>query len=317
MSIKILSGFQPSGRLHLGNYFGGIKPLIIHKNNNNIVLPFIADLHALTSCHDPIVLQANIKNMILDLFALGLDSLFIQSQISEITQLFWILSSILPVPFLERSHAYKDKLSKGITSNLSLLSYPALMAADILILAPDIISVGVDQSQHLELLEEIIKKFRENYNFEFIAPVRQYCSVIVPGIDGQKMSKSYNNYIPIFCEENELKKLISKIVTNSAGLHDRKEPNTCTIFSLYKLFADEKEITELKNQYTEGSIGYGHAKTLLFEKIWNYFSFFRNKRKNLENHYGDLLGIVKCNGHDVGYKASKRFALIKNQIGLV
>lgn len=265
--LTILSGFQPSGKLHLGNYFGAIKPLLDFQKGGKNVYCLIADYHSITSSHDPAILKQNIENMALDLRALGVEKIFFQSAIPEILELYWILSSVIPVSYLERCHAYKDKISKGQTPSLALFSYPILMAADILLFEPDLVPIGQDQVQHFEIVEELIKKFQSRYSYQFQIPEKEVFDVVVPGTDGQKMSKTYNNTIPIFDSEIDTRKACSKIVTDSKGINEPKDPNSCNIFKLYSLVEPNND---LKISYEEG-LSYGSAKGYLANSINAYF----------------------------------------------
>jgi len=263
--MRSLSGIQPSGTLHIGNYFGAIKQFIENQGTYEGFY-FVADYHALTSSPEPAALRKNTYDIILDYMALGLDpkisTILLQSDIPEVTELAWILSNVTPVALLERAHSYKDKIAKGIAANQGLFFYPVLMAADILIYDSDIVPVGKDQKQHVEITRDIAIKFNSIYGDIFKLPqeVIKESVAVVPGTDGQKMSKTYQNTIEMFAPEKELKKQIMKIVTDSTPLEEPKDPDKCNVFALYKLFADETQIKDIRNKYESGNFGYGHAK---------------------------------------------------------
>ena len=293
---RVLSGIQPSGTLHIGNYFGMMKPAIELQEKHECYY-FIADLHALTTTPDADELRERVKNVALDFLACGLDPekvvLFRQSDIPEVPLLTWILSCLAPLGLLERCHSYKDKVAKGITPNHGLFSYPVLMAADILVYDSTIVPVGRDQKQHVEVTRDLAQKFNNRYGETLRVPessIRDEVAV-VPGVDGQKMSKSYDNIIELFGPEKKMRKKIMSIKTDSTPMEDPKNPDTCNVFALYKLFADEGEIAQMRANYEGGNYGYGHAKQALFEKYWAYFAEARERREQLvrDNLVEDLL----------------------------
>src|SRR6266446_8939515 len=249
--MRILSGIQPSGALHIGNYFGMMRPAIALQAEGEAFY-FIADYHALTSLKDPALLRENSRRVAIDFLACGLDperaALFMQSDVPQVTELAWILSTIAPMGLLERSHSYKDKLARGMTSSAGLFNYPVLMAADILIYDSDLVPVGKDQKQHIEITRDLAVKMNETFGEVFELPEAriQAATEVVPGIDGQKMSKSYNNTIDIFGDEKETRKRIMSIVTDSTPVEAPKDPSTSTIFQLYSLFASKNETEEMR-----------------------------------------------------------------------
>src|SRR3989440_1316729 len=251
--MRILSGIQPSGILHIGNYFGMMRPAIALQDEGE-ALYFIADYHALTSLRDPIALRENSRRVALDFLACGLDperaALFMQSDVPQVTELAWILSTVSPVGLLERAHSYKDKISRGMPPSAGLFTYPVLMAADILIYDSDIVPVGKDQKQHLEMTRDIAMKMNETFGqiFKLPEPQIQAATETVPGIDGQKMSKSYQNTIDIFGEEKETRKRIMGIVTDSQPVEAPKDADKSTIFQLYSLVADKPEQDEMRER---------------------------------------------------------------------
>jgi tryptophanyl-tRNA synthetase len=284
--MRILSGIQPTGELHLGNYFAMMKPAIELQRQGETFL-FIADLHALTTTPDPAQLRQRIRNVAVDFLACGLDPdktvFFRHSQIPQIPELTWILGCVTPMGLLERCHSFKDKTSKGISPNFGLFAYPVLMAADILIYKANVIPVGRDQKQHVEVTRDIALRFNNTYGEIFALPeprIRDDVAV-VPGTDGQKMSKSYGNTIEIFGAEKDMKKKIMTVVTDSKGLADAKDPDTCNVFALFKLMASPAAQAEMADKYRAGNFGYGHAKQALFEAYWEHFRPFRARRDEL------------------------------------
>src|SRR5713101_688228 len=278
--MRILSGIQPSGVLHIGNYFGMMRPAIALQAEGEAFY-FIADYHALTSVRDPTTLRENSRRVALDFLACGLDPergpLFRQSDVPQVTELAWILSTVTPMGLLERSHSYKDKLARGMLPSVGLFNYPVLMAADILIYDSDIVPVGKDQKQHIEITRDLAVKMNETFGSEPDGPVFKLpeprihaATEVVPGIDGQKMSKSYNNSIDIFGDENETRRRVMSIVTDSTPVEAPKDPATSTIFQLYSLFASKNEIAEMREEFQRGGTGYGDFKKQLFEKLWDY-----------------------------------------------
>lgn len=286
---RVLSGLQPSGKLHLGNYFGAIQQYLELQTAGHDVFYFIANYHALTSIHDPAALREYTLDIILDLLALGLDpdkaTLFLQSDVPEVCELAWFLSTVTPMSLLEKSHSYKDKLAKGIAANHALFAYPTLMAADILAYDSTLVPVGRDQKQHLEITRDVAVKFNLTFQSDVFILPEEYIvesTAVVPGIDGQKMSKSYNNTIGLFLPEKALKKRIGQIVTDSRSVEDVKDPDTCNVFALLKLFCGEEEMTLWASRYRAGGMGYGEAKKALFEKTLELLGPARQKREELE-----------------------------------
>ncbi len=285
--MRILSGIQPTGRPHIGNYFGMMQPAIRLQDEGEAFY-FIADYHALTTVHDPKELRQNCRDLALDFLACGLDparaTFFRQSDVPEVTELTWILNCCTPVPMLENAHSYKDKTDKGIKPSAGLFDYPVLMAADILIYDSDIVPVGRDQKQHLEMARDIAGTFNRRYNGEFLRlpkPMIREETAAVPGLDGNKMSKSYNNTIPLFEEEKPLRKKIMGIVTDSTPVESSKDPAGSTIVEFYKLFATPDEVAAMEASFHAGGSGYGVYKQQLFEAIWTHFQPARQRRAEL------------------------------------
>ena len=296
--MRILSGIQPTGKLHLGNYFGMMKPAIDLQSRGEAFL-FIANYHALTSVTDPDELRASTVDVALDLLACGLDPeravLFRQSDVPEIAELTWILSTVTPMGLLERCHSYKDKIARGLSPNHGLFAYPVLMAADILAYQSDLVPVGKDQKQHVEVTRDIAMKFNNIYGevFKIPEPDIQDDTAIVPGIDGQKMSKSYNNHVELFGDEKETRARIMRIVTDSTPLEDPKDPDKCNVFALYKLLASEEETQSMAERYRQGGCGYGDAKKALYEALRSHFTEFRKKREELQADAEYVEGVLR------------------------
>lgn len=285
--MRVLSGVQPSGKLHIGNYFGMMKPAIELQEQGETFL-FIANYHALTSVHEGAALREMTRDVALDFLACGIDpertAFYRQSDVPEVHELAWLLSVLTPMGLLERCHSFKDKTAKGLAASHGLFAYPVLMAADILAVNATVVPVGRDQKQHVEVTRDVATRFNNAFGEVFVMPepsIRKTVAV-VPGIDGQKMSKSYHNTIEIFGSGKPLKKRIMKILTDSKELEDVKDPDTCNVFALYKLFADEAAQAELAERYRAGGMGYGHAKTELYETMERYFEPMREHRMSLE-----------------------------------
>ena len=318
---RILSGIQPSGKLHIGNYFGMMKPMIEYQENHELFC-FIANYHAMTSSDDGTLLRENTIEAAIDFIALGLDPeksyFWVQSDIPEVSQLTWILSCHTSLGLLERSHSYKDKVAHGIVPNSGLYTYPVLMAADILLFKSNLVPVGKDQKQHLEITRDIAQSFNSKYGEILVIPEPKISDelALIPGIDGQKMSKSYNNAIYIFEEEKELKKKVMRIVTDSTPVEEPKDPEKCNVFALYKLFADESKTEEMRKRYTQGGMGYGEAKKELFELIRDYFKEAREKRDYLVKNKNDIHQILRKGAEKTRKIAIATLEEVKNRVGL-
>lgn len=285
--MRVLSGIQPTGRFHWGNYFGAIRQYIALQDNEQAFY-FIADLHALTTVRDADLLRGFVRDAALDLLALGLDpakaTLFRQSDVPEVTELMWLLTTLTPMSLLEKCHAYKDKLAKGLPADAGLFSYPVLMAADILLYDSNLVPVGVDQVQHIEVTRDIAVKFNLTYQRDvFVLPEARVLAETakVVGTDGEKMSKSYGNTIELFEDAKKLRKKIMSIKTDSTPVEAPKNPETCAVFTLYKLFASEQQQASLAERYRAGGMGYGEAKQHLFEVADAFFAPARERREKL------------------------------------
>ncbi|MGL4946145.1 MAG: tryptophan--tRNA ligase [Cetobacterium sp.] len=318
---RSISGIQPSGILHLGNYFGAMKQFIENQENYEGFY-FIADYHSLTSLTDPKSLRENSYNIVLDYLALGLDpeksTIFLQSDVPEHVELMWLLSSITPVGLLERGHSYKDKVAKGFSPNTGLLTYPVLMASDILMYDADIVPVGKDQKQHLEMTRDIASKFNQQYEVElFKLPEPQILEslAVIPGTDGQKMSKSYGNTINMFASKKELKKQVMSIVSDSTPLESPKNPDN-NIVKLYELFASAEEVETMKNNFIAGNYGYGHAKTELLNAILEYFKNAREKREELANNMDYVEEVLAKGAVKARAIAQEKITATKIAVGL-
>ena len=306
-NLRVLSGIQPSGVLHLGNYFGMMSRMIRYQDENELFC-FIANYHALTTLPDPGTLSSNTFNAACDFLALGMDpeksTFWVQSDVPQVTELTWILSSQASVGLMDRATSYKDKISQGLKPNMGLYSYPVLMAADILLFDSQIVPVGKDQKQHLEMTRDIAIRFNNTFGDTLVVPEPDIEEVtqLVPGIDGQKMSKSYNNTIPIFDSHKQIRKKIMRIVTDATDVDEPKDKDT-PLFQLYSLFLDSSGQKDLSDRYEGIGLRYGNIKQELFEKVMDYFQPYREKRKTLMSRPGQVHDILKA-----GAKKAKRIA---------
>jgi len=295
--VRVLTGIQSSGDLHIGNYFGSIKQMIDSQEKSE-VFAFIANYHAMTSVSDGERLASLTMQAATDFLALGMDpqksTFWVQSDVKEVLELYWVLSGFTPMGLLERGHSYKDKTAKGIASNHNLFSYPVLMAADILLYNSEVVPVGKDQIQHVEMARDIAIKFNNQYGDIFVIPEYRVDENVatVPGIDGQKMSKSYGNTLNIFGEEKKQLKTIKKIVTEVVPLEAPKEYESCNVYNIAKLFLDEQECGELQERYRRGGEGHGHFKLYLHDIIWEHFRPYREKREYFEKNQDEVREIL-------------------------
>jgi tryptophanyl-tRNA synthetase len=325
--MRILSGIQPSGALHVGNYFGMMEPAVALQAEGE-ALYFIADYHALTSLRDPEALRENSRRVALDFLACGLDpnraTLFRHSDVPQVTELAWILSTVAPMGLLERAHSYKDKLARGLPATVGLFSYPVLMAADILIYDSDVVPVGKDQKQHIEITRDLAVKMNETFGqsepdgriFKLPEARIKAATETVPGIDGQKMSKSYGNNIDIFGDEKEMRKRVMSIVTDSTPVEAPKDPAKSTIFKLYLLVSSKDEIASMREQFLKGGTGYGDFKKQLFEKLWEYFEPMRKRREEIladKSYIDDVLEKGATRANEIADQVMKR---VRKAVGL-
>jgi len=307
--MRILSGIQPSGRLHVGNYFGMMEPSIELQDEGEAFY-FIADYHSLTTVHDPNQLRENVRDVAIDFLACGLDPekaiFFRQSDVPEVTELSWLLSTVTPMGFLNRCHSFKDKTDRGFEASHGLFAYPVLMASDILIYDSNIVPVGDDQKQHLEVTRDIATKFNNLYGDVFVIPepnIRKE-KAKVPGIDGQKMSKSYGNIIEIFGAEKKIRKKIMSIITDSTPVEDPKDPNQSIIIDLFNLVGSTEDVEVMKSDFLKGGIGYGDFKKRLFEAFWDYFQPMRQTRDELLEDLNYVDNVLKV-GAEKAREAAK------------
>jgi len=321
MKKRVLSGIQPSGKLHIGNYFGMIKRMVEYQESSDLFC-FIANLHSLTTISDAKELKKLTLDAAMDMLALGIDPdrchFWVQSDVPEVAELTWVLSCITPMGLMERAHSYKDKIAKGILPNLGLFNYPALMAADILINRADVVPVGKDQKQHVEMARDIAIKFNNMFGEVFVIPEPEIPEevAVIPGIDGQKMSKSYNNIIPIFDDEKVIKKAVMGIVTDSKSVEECKDPSCCTVFKLYSLFAGKEECKKLADKYKKGGMGYGEAKQMLLDKIVKTFAPFREKRLYLEGNPKEVEEILQRGAEKVKAISHQTMEKVRKATGL-
>jgi tryptophanyl-tRNA synthetase len=319
--MRILSGIQPSGVLHIGNYFGMMRPALQLQEEGQAFY-FIADYHALTSLRDPSLLRENVRGVALDFLACGLDptrtALFLQSDVPQVTELTWILSTVTPVSRLELAHSYKDKVARGMAANAGLFSYPVLMAADILIYDSDVVPVGKDQKQHIEITRDIAARINEAYGDVFKLPEgrTQATTEVVPGLDGQKMSKSYGNTIDIFGDEKETRKRVMSIVTDSTPVEASKDPDKSTIILLYSLFASQDQVATMRERFKKGGTGYGDFKKQLFEKLWEYFAPMRKRREEIQRDKSYVDGVLANGAKQANEIANQVMARVRKAVGL-
>lgn len=322
-AMRILTGLQPSGKLHVGNYFGAMEPAVRLQEEGEAFY-FIADYHAMTSSRDAAALRENVRELAVDFLACGLDPsravFFRQSAVPEVNELAWILSTVCPMSLLEKCHSYKDKIANGISPNHALFAYPALMAADIMLYDSNKVPVGKDQKQHLEVTRDLVVKLNEAYGEGTAVlpePIIREETAIVIGLDGQKMSKSYNNTLPIFGEEKPLKKLVMKITTDSTPVDEPKPTEGSTILALYKLFASEADYATMIADHEKGGIGYGDFKKRLAEAYWDFFAPMRARRAEILADPGYVDKVLADGAVRAREEASKVLARVRKAVGLV
>lgn len=326
---RVLSGIQPSGQLHLGNYTGAIKQFIDLQADHEMFI-FIASYHALTSVRDPEVLRANIRQVAIDYIAFGLDpelanvSLYRQQDVPEVTELAWLLGCVCPKHMMDKATSFKDKVARGLQASIGLYTYPVLQAADILSVDPDLVPVGKDQVQHCEITRDLAQKFNHHFCPEdqpvFRLPdyrIREAAAVL-PGIDAQKMSKSYDNTIDPFMDEKPLRKRIMKILSDATPLEDPKDPEADTTFQVFRAIAgeDDPRTADLAARYRAGGLGYGHAKQELFELILESFSVARQRRTELMNDPGYIEQVLKDGAERARAKAREVLDRARSAVGL-
>ncbi len=320
--MRILTGLQPSGTLHVGNYFGAMKPAVeLQGEGENFY--FIADYHAMTSGVQPENLRGNVRNLALDFMACGLDPekavFFRQSAVPEVNELAWILSTVCPMGLLERCHSYKDKIAKGISAKHALFAYPVLMAADILLYDSNIVPVGDDQKQHVEVTRDLAGKMNELFGENtLVVPEPRIKEGIarVPGLDGEKMSKSYHNTLPIFGAEKPLKKSLMRIKADSTPVEEPKSTDNSIILDLYKLFASEGDYRQMISDFQAGGFGYGDFKKRLAEAYWDYFAPMRERRAELEKDLAQVDAVLAAGAERAREEAAKTLARVRKAVGL-
>lgn len=319
----ILSGITPSGKLHIGNYFGAIRQHIATQDKGDAFY-FIANYHSLTSVSNGEEVRQNTWDIALDYLALGLDpekcTFFAQSDVPQVTELAWILGTLTPVSLMEKGVAYKDKVAQGMNPNIGLFTYPILQAADILIYHSDVVPVGQDQKQNIEICRDLAGKFNHTYGGEFLKIPEEHIVksvAVVPGIDGRKMSKSYGNTINIFAEGKALKKRVMSIETDSTPLEDPKDPETDNVFALIKLFADKDTRNEIADKYKAGGYGYGHAKKELLAMIEDYFAEARERRRELVKDMDYVQDVLREGGKKARERAESVMEPIREVTGIV
>ena len=321
--MRVLTGIQASGKLHIGNYFGAMKPMIELQESEEL-FTFIANYHSLTTSKDAKLLKQLTLDAAIDYLSLGIDpnktTFWVQSDVPQVLELYWILSKFTPMGLLERAHSYKDKVAKGIPANHALFSYPVLMAADILLLDTEKVPVGKDQIQHVEITRDIATKCNNEYGEIFTIPeyiVNENLATI-PGIDGQKMSKSYDNAIDIFMEtEKKLQKRCNKIISSSTPLGQPLEFNGCNIYNLASLFLDNNMKNKLQQRYQTGKEGYGHFKKYLKELIWNEFEEAREKRAYYLEHQDEVQDILNDGANKMRKIANAEMATVREAVGIL
>lgn len=321
--MRFLTGLQPSGQLHIGNYFGAIKPAVELQEKGEAFY-FIANYHAMTTMESAEKLRDNTLGLAVDLLACGLDPqkavFFAQSAVPEVNELAWILSTVCPMGLLERCHSYKDKMAHGFAATHALFAYPALMAADILLYDSDAVPVGKDQKQHLEVTRDLAGKINETFGaelFKLPEPLISEVTAVVPGLDGQKMSKSYGNTLPIFGEEKAMRKLINKkVVTDATPLEAPKPTENSIILALYKLFATPEQLQAMVDAHHAGGVGYGQFKKDLFEAYWEYFRTARERREWLLAHPDYVREVLTDGAARAREEAAKTLTRIRTAVGL-
>jgi tryptophanyl-tRNA synthetase len=318
--MRSLSGIQPSGALHIGNYFGAIKQYVDMQDRHEGYY-FIANYHAMTSLRDRDALRANCLNLATDFLALGLDPaksvLFLQSDVPEVTELTWLLSTVTPMGLLERCHAYKEKTAEGLPADHGLFAYPVLMAADILIYDSDLVPVGQDQKQHVEVTRDIAEKLNNTYGevLKLPKPLILESTAVVPGVDGRKMSKSYGNAIMIFEEPKDIKAKVMRIKTDSTPVEDPKDPEQCGVFALYRLFATDEQREAMAERYRKGGVGYGEVKKALVPMMADYYAEARDKRAALAASPDTVMDVLRDGGRKARAEAQATLARVRDAMG--
>lgn len=321
MQKTLLSAVKPTGTVHIGNYFGAMRQFVDRQDEYRQFI-FLANYHALTSVSDGALLQKLTLELAMDYLAIGVDpkktTIFLQSDVPEVTELAWIFNTITTVPYLSRAHAFKDAEAKNMEMNVGLFDYPILMAADILMYGVDVVPVGLDQKQHIEIARDTAQKFNRTFGETFKIPEPMILEEVktVPGTDGRKMSKSYGNVIPLFGTDEEIKKAVMSIPTDSKGVEEAKSPSECKVFAIHELFPGA-ELEALRARYKNGGIGYKESKDLLVEKIIAFVSPMRARREEIARNPDAVLKILKEGGAVARAYAQKTMSDVREKVGLI
>ncbi|MDF3821027.1 tryptophan--tRNA ligase [Leptospira sp. 96542] len=319
--MRVLTGLQPSGKLHLGNYFSAIRKILEYQSNEELFL-FIANLHALTTFTSKENLSQYTLDCAIDLLALGVDpektTFWVQSDVPAVTELTWYLSQSITVSQLQLAHSFKDKVAKGFVPGAGLFTYPILMASDILLYSAEKVPVGKDQKQHLEFSRDIAERFNAQFGNVLTIPEPDIDenTATIPGIDGAKMSKSYNNTIDFFGTEKELKKKVMAILSDSKGIEDPKDPDTSIIFQIHSLFLDKEAQNQLRQKYLAGGVGYGDLKKALLEVVFSYFEPYRKKREELAKNLDFVHSSLKNGKEKASAIAESKLNEIRKALGI-
>jgi len=319
---KLVSGIQATGRLHIGNYLGAMRQFVELQDEYDAHI-FVANYHSLTTVQDRDLLEKQTMDVVLDYLAIGLDpekvTLYTQTSVPQLFELTWIFNTLLTVPWLERAHAFKDKSAKGVEASVGLFDYPVLQAADIVLPGADVVPVGEDQRQHIEMAREIVRKFNTTFGATFIEPqelIRDDVAV-VPGTDGEKMSKSYHNTIPLFGTDDEIKKAVMGIVTDSAAPDEPKKPDEVIMYQIYKLVASTEKSEAMQESLEKGGLGYGDAKKMLLEAILEMITPMRERREEYEKNMDAVHDILKQGGEKMSALAEEKMKEVRLQAGLI
>jgi len=319
---KLVSGIQATGRLHIGNYLGAMRQFVELQDEYDAHI-FVANYHSLTTVQDRDLLEKQTMDVVLDYLAIGLDpekvTLYTQTSVPQLFELTWIFNTLVTVPWLERAHAFKDKSAKGVEASVGLFDYPVLQAADIVLPGADVVPVGEDQRQHIEMAREIVRKFNTTFGETFIEPqelIRDDVAV-VPGTDGEKMSKSYHNTIPLFGTDDEIKKAVMGIVTDSAAPDEPKKPDEVIMYQIYKLVASTEKSEAMQESLEKGGLGYGDAKKMLLEAILEMITPMRERREEYEKNMDAVHDILKQGGEKMSALAEEKMKEVRLQAGLI
>lgn len=321
MQKTLLSGIKPTGELHIGNYFGAMRQFVDFQDKYRSFI-FIANYHALTSVSDKELLRKLSLDIAMDFLAIGLDpkktTLFLQSDVPEVTELAWIFNTLTTVPYLSRAHAFKDAEAKNKEVNVGLFDYPILMAADILIYGSDVVPVGQDQKQHVEIARDTAQKFNRIFGDTFKMPEPLILDEVktVMGTDGRKMSKSYGNGIGLFASDEEIKKAVMSIPTDSKGVNEPKDPDTCKVFAFHELLGGD-DLQELRKRYLDGKIGYKESKDILVEKMKAFIGPMRKRREEIAKDTDAVLKILRDGGEVARKEAKKKMEEVREKVGLI